>query len=61
MTELDVIKKKIRDRLNDLADELANGGAQDFSQYKHMTGIIYGLALAERDIVDLQRARNEDE
>ena len=60
MTELDVIKKKIRDRLNDLADELANGGAQDFSQYKHMTGIIYGLALAERDIIDIQK-NEEDE
>lgn len=60
MTELDVIKKKIRDRLNDMADELANGGAQDFSQYKHMTGVIYGLALAERDILDLQKRQDED-
>lgn len=56
MTELDVIKKKIRERLNDLADDLANGSAQDYPQYKHMTGVIFGLALVERDIVDFQKS-----
>lgn len=60
MTELDVIKKKIRQRLNDYADDLANGAARDFPDYKHMTGIIFGLALVERDILDLEKNQDEE-
>lgn len=61
MTELDVIKKKIRERLNELADILADGGVPDYSEYKYITGQIYGIALVERDILDLQKMRNEEE
>lgn len=61
MTELDVIKKKIRDRLNDFADDLANGSAQDYAQYKHITGVIFGLALVERDIMDFQKATSDED
>ena len=60
MTELDVIKKKIRDRLNDLADELAGGAAKDYAEYKHITGVIMGLAIAERDVLDIQKRNEED-
>ena len=45
--------------MNDLADDLALGGAQDYHQYKHMTGIIAGLAMVEREILDLEK-RKED-
>lgn len=61
MTELDVIKQKIRNRLNDLADDLASGCATDFHQYKYLTGVVAGLAFVERDILDLQKANDEDE
>ena len=54
MTELDVIKQKIRQKLNELADDLALGSAKDYADYRHMTGIVAGLALVERDIIDLQ-------
>jgi hypothetical protein len=59
VSELFVLKKKIRDMMNDLADDLALGGAQDYHQYKHMTGIIAGLAMVEREILDLEK-RKED-
>lgn len=54
MTELDVIKSKIRNKMNEMADDLALGGAKDYAQYTHMTGIIAGLAMVERDILDYQ-------
>lgn len=53
MTELDVIRQKIRQRMNEFADDLASGCATDYSQYKYLTGIVAGLALVERDILDL--------
>ena len=61
MTELDVIKMKIRERMNDIADELALGGAQDYNQYKHLTGMIAGLAAVERDVLDLESAQRAAE
>ena len=57
MNELFVIKQKIRDHMNQIADDLALGGAQDYNQYKYLTGIISGLALVERDILDLESAK----
>lgn len=57
MNELFVIKQKIRDHMNQLADDLALGGAQDYNQYKYLTGIISGLALVERDILDIEAAK----
>ena len=45
--------------MNDFADDLALGGAQDFHQYKHMTGVIAGLAMIEREILDLEKKRQD--
>lgn len=61
MTELQVIKNKIRERLNQLADDLAVGAALDFHQYKYLTGMIAGLATVERDIVDLEEIQRKAE
>lgn len=49
--------------MNQIADDLALGGAPDYSQYKYLTGVISGLAFVERDILDLEsakRAADED-
>lgn len=61
MTELDVIKQKIRKFLNEYADDLAGGIATDFAHYRYVTGIVHGLALVEREIIDLQQARSEED
>lgn len=47
--------------MNYYADQLAGGAAKDFAEYKHQTGIIAGLALAERELLDLiGRAEKDD-
>lgn len=61
MNELFVLKQKIRERLNQLADDLALGGAHDFSEYKYLTGMVAGFAMIERDILDLEEARKNAE
>lgn len=61
MTELDVIKKKIRLRMNELCDILADGGAPSYEEYRYMVGQIHGLALVERDILDLEEVNTDEE
>ena len=48
-----LIKKKLRAHLNNLADDLALGGAQDYADYRHRVGVIEGIAIAEREVIDL--------
>ena len=49
-----VLKKKIRNQMNDLADHLAVGSAKDIEEYRKITGIIEGLAWTEREGIDLE-------
>jgi hypothetical protein len=60
---LDRLRRRLRDLMNDYADTVSTGGAQDFAEYKRLCGVIEGLALAERELLDVaQRAMaNEDD
>ena len=49
----DALRKMIRERMNDHSDAISGGSCKDFSEYKYMTGVIAGLALIERDLLDL--------
>ena len=40
--------------MKELADHLAVGSAKDMEEYRKVTGIIEGLAWAEREIIDLE-------
>lgn len=60
MTELETLRIEIRKHLNNLADDLANGAATDYAAYKYLTGMIAGLATAERELLDLMQRRAED-
>ena len=51
---LSLLRKKIRQQMNDLADHLAVGSAKDIEEYRKITGMIEGLAWAEREIIDLE-------
>ena len=51
---LSLLRKKIRQQMNDLADHLAVGSAKDIEEYRKMTGMIEGLAWSEREIIDLE-------
>lgn len=61
MDALDRLRRRIRDIMNDYADTLAGGGAQDFPEYKRLCGVIEGLALAERELLDIRKLSDEDE
>ena len=50
---LSALQEKIRVLMNDRLDDMATGSCQDFAAYKHSTGVIEGLALAERELLDL--------
>ena len=39
--------------MNAYADDLATGGAKDYADYRFQVGVIQGLALAERELLDL--------
>ena len=48
-----MLRKRIRQHMNDMADAVSTGDAKDFPEYKRMVGVIEGLAFAEREVLDL--------
>jgi hypothetical protein len=48
-----VLREKIRTDMNNYTDDLANGVCQSYDQYQKLCGMIQGLALAERYVLDL--------
>ena len=48
-----VLREKIRTDMNNYADDLAGGGCRTFDEYQKLCGVISGLALAERYLLDL--------
>ena len=57
----EVYQQKLRERMNEMADVVATGSAQNFDEYRKMCGIIEGLALAERELLDLVEALKKGE
>tara|TARA_R110000744_G_scaffold330050_1_gene435581 strand:- start:2757 stop:2957 length:201 start_codon:yes stop_codon:yes gene_type:complete len=51
---LRLLKKAIREQMNELADYLAVGNAKDMEDYRKITGMIEGLAWTEREIIDME-------
>jgi hypothetical protein len=39
--------------MNDYADDVSTGACTDFAEYRHLCGVIRGLATAERFLIDL--------
>ena len=61
MEELDYVHAKIREQMESWADHLATGSCKSFDEYKYYTGVIAGLAVSEREILDLkERATRAD-
>ena len=57
-----VLREKLRTDMNNYADDLAGGGCRTFEEYQKLCGIIQGLALAERYLIDLaQKVEQSDE
>ena len=55
ITELSLsehLKLKLRGLMNEHADHMSTGACKDFPEYQKMVGIIEGIALAERELLD---------
>ena len=46
------LKIKLRGMMNEHADHIASGACKNFDEHQKMTGVIEGLALAERELLD---------
>lgn len=47
------LQRIIRAHLNALADDIATTNVPNFEEYRYLRGRIDGLALAERELIDL--------
>ena len=57
---LSLLRKKIREHMNNFSDDVSTGGASSFEEYRRICGVIQGLAIAEREILDLdERLRDQ--
>ena len=48
------LKSRLREIMNQHADHISTGARKDYSDYQKMAGVIEGLALAEREVLDWQ-------
>ena len=57
------LRKEIRKDMEELTDAIAGGNLTSYEEYAHYTGVIKGLAYAERHVLDLMDAaeKNSDE
>lgn len=51
----------LRREMNNYADDVSNGICADFAAYKELCGVIRGLALAERLLIDLAKEKENDD
>tara|TARA_R100001510_G_C7653078_1_gene211107 strand:- start:48 stop:248 length:201 start_codon:yes stop_codon:yes gene_type:complete len=56
----DFLRQSFRNQMNEYTDHIAGGGCKDFSEYTKCCGIIEGLALAERELLDLKSRIEEN-
>lgn len=57
-----VLREKIRTDMNNYADDLAGGQCRSFDEYQKLCGVIQGLAIAERHLLDLaEKVEKADE
>ncbi len=57
-----VLREKIRTDMNNYADDLSGGACRSFDEYQELCGVIQGLAIAERHLLDLaEKVEQSDE
>ena len=58
----DVLRQKIREDMNNYADDLAGGACRSFEEYQKLCGVIHGLATAESHLLALlKKVETSDE
>ena len=50
-----VLREKLRTDMNNYADDCAGGACRTFEEYQKLCGVIQGLAIAERHLLDLAK------
>jgi hypothetical protein len=58
---LEHIRSKLRESLHMHTDQVAGGGCVDYADYKYQTGIIEGLAVAERHLLDADEMQHRSD
>ena len=56
-----VLRDKLRTDMNNYADDMAGGSCRSFEEYQKLCGLISGLAIAERYLLDLLKESEEDD
>tara|TARA_R100001530_G_scaffold75345_2_gene52920 strand:+ start:361 stop:564 length:204 start_codon:yes stop_codon:yes gene_type:complete len=51
----------LRKYMNELTDNIALGSAKNFDEYQRSVGQIEGLAIAERELLNLMSHQDEDD
>jgi len=57
----DECRKTIRVYMNELTDNVALGSAKSFEEYQRTVGQIEGLAIAERELLNLLNLSSEED
>lgn len=57
---VEVLREIIRKDMNNYADDVAGGACADFASYQKLCGVIQGLAIAERHLLDLAEKADKD-
>jgi len=58
---VNLFNEYLRRELNNYADDVATGVCADYAAYKELCGVIRGLALAERLLLDLAKEKDHDD
>lgn len=58
---LKIIRSRIQDATNSYSESLLQGNLKDFTEYRYLCGVIHGLSLADRELVDMLSALEHDE
>ena len=56
-----VLREKLRTDMNNYADDMAGGACRSFDEYQKLCGVIQGLAIAERHLLDLAEKATKDD
>ena len=57
-----VLREKLRNDMNNYTDDMAGGACRSYDDYQKLCGLISGLALAERHLLDLlEKVEKSDE
>ena len=54
-------RKQLRQYMNELTDSVALGNAKNFEEYQRFVGQIEGLAIAERELLNLVKTQDQEE